>query len=79
MAGERIIANIGSPRSDALGVALVGRVVVGGDAHDALVLSGLLDGVGGRVARDAQRTLSTTQGGDDDPGHQRAKPPSRCR
>jgi hypothetical protein len=40
MAGDRIIANIGPPRSDALGVAWVGRVVVGGDTHDDLVLSG---------------------------------------
>jgi hypothetical protein len=54
MAGDRIIANIGPPRSDALGVAWVGRAVIGGDAHDDLVLSGLLDGVGGRVGRHAQ-------------------------
>ena len=41
MAGDRVITNVGPPRSDALGVAWVGRVVVGGDAHDDLVLSGL--------------------------------------
>jgi hypothetical protein len=51
-----IIANVGPPRSDAFGVGWVGRVVVGGDAHDDLVLSGLLDGVGGRVGSDAQRS-----------------------
>jgi hypothetical protein len=49
MAGDRIIANIGPSRSDALGVGWVGRAVVSGDAHDGLVFSGLLDGVGGRV------------------------------
>jgi len=32
MAGDRIIANIVPPRSDALGVARVGQAVVGGDA-----------------------------------------------
>jgi hypothetical protein len=44
-----IIANVGPSRSDAFGVGWVGRVVVGGDAHDDLVLSGFFDGVGGRV------------------------------
>ena len=66
MAGDRIIANIGPPRSDALGVAWVGRVVVGGDAHDNLVLSGLFDGVGGRVAREAQGTPSAREPGQED-------------
>ena len=66
MVGDRIIANVGPPRSDALGVGWVGRVVVGGDAHDDLVLSGLLDGVGGRVAREAQRPSSARESGQED-------------
>jgi hypothetical protein len=66
MAGDRIIANVGPPRSDALGVGWVGRVVVGGDAHDDLVLSGLLDGVGGRAGRDAQGTPSAREPGQED-------------
>jgi hypothetical protein len=66
MAGDRIIAIVGPPRSDALGVGWVGRVVVGGDAHDDLVLSGLLDGVGGRVGSDAQRPSSVREPGQED-------------
>jgi hypothetical protein len=42
------------------------RVVVGGDAHDDLVLSGLLEGVGGRVGSDAQRTSSARESGQED-------------
>ena len=66
MAGDRIIAHLGPPRSDAPGVAWAGRAVVGGDAHDDLVLSGLLDGVGGRVASDAQGTPSAREPGQED-------------
>ena len=66
MAGDRIIANLGPSRSDALGVGWVGRVVVGGDTHDDLVLSGLLDGVGGRAGSDAQGTPSAREPGQED-------------
>lgn len=60
------IANVGPPRSEALGVGWVGRLFVGGDAHDDLVLSGLLDGVGGRVGSDAQHTPSAREPGQED-------------
>jgi hypothetical protein len=66
MVGDRIIANVGPSRSDGLGVGWVGRAVVGGDAHDDLVLSGLLDGVGGRVGRQAQGTPSAREPGQED-------------